>query len=76
MAAMVSRGHSVGSALNQRGKALTQAGFWYWGIAYKKDVDDLRDRLRSASITLLRQSRSKRALSRSVFPSCGPRASL
>jgi len=62
---------TVSSALNQRGKALNKAGILVLGIAYKKDVDDLRESPALRIITLLQQQGANVRYHDPYFPHVG-----
>ena len=61
----------IASALNERSKALKGSKILVLGLAYKKDVDDLRE---SPSLTIIELLRNKGALvsyNDPYFPTCG-----
>ena len=59
---------SVASALNERQKPLKGSRVLVLGVAYKKDVDDLRESPTLKIMQLSERTRSSHRLQRSVFP--------
>ena len=66
----------VAKALNQHKKAVNGSRILMLGMAYKKDIDDLRESPSLTVIELLREQGAEVALQRSVFPDRGPRPPL
>jgi len=62
---------SVISALNQRGKALNGAKVLVLGVAYKKDIDDLRESPSLTIIELLQKSGAQVEYNDPYFPVIG-----
>jgi UDP-N-acetyl-D-glucosamine dehydrogenase len=62
---------AVGSALNQRKKALNGAKILMLGMAYKKDIDDLRESPSLTIIELLRQEGAEVLYNDPYFPTVG-----
>jgi UDP-N-acetyl-D-glucosamine dehydrogenase len=63
--------HSVGRALNQHRKALNGSRVLILGVAYKKDVDDLRESPALTIIELLRQEGALISYNDPYFPAVG-----
>ena len=59
---------SVSGALNSHKKAVNGASVLVLGVAYKKDIDDLRESPALTIIELLQKDGARSQLSRSVFP--------
>jgi UDP-N-acetyl-D-glucosamine dehydrogenase len=62
---------SVGDALNRRGQCLNNASILVLGVAYKKDIDDLRESPSLAIIELLQSRGAKVDYHDPYFPSLG-----
>ena len=62
---------SVGSALNQRKKALNGARVLVLGVAYKKDIDDLRESPALTIIELLQKEGAQVSYNDPYFPVIG-----
>jgi UDP-N-acetyl-D-glucosamine dehydrogenase len=62
---------TVGKALNQRKKALNGAKVLMLGMAYKKDIDDLRESPSLTIIELLRQEGAEVLYNDPYFPTVG-----
>lgn len=62
---------AVGSALNERKKALNGARIMVLGIAYKKDIDDLRESPSLTIIELLRKGGAEISYNDPYFPFVG-----
>ena len=67
---------SVASALNDRQKSLKGSRILVLGVAYKKDVDDMRESPSLKIIELLTAARRESGLQRSVFPGNSQAAAL
>ena len=59
---------SVSKALNQHKKSLNGSRVLVPGVAYKKDIDDLRESPALTIIELLQKGRGPRSIQRSIFP--------
>ncbi len=62
---------AVSSALNQRSKPLKGSGILVLGLAYKKDVDDLRESPSLSIIEMLQQEGARVSYNDPFFPSVG-----
>ncbi len=62
---------AVSSALNQRGKPLKGASILVLGLAYKRDVDDLRESPALSIIEMLQQAGSVVSYNDPFFPTVG-----
>ncbi len=67
---------ATAGALNERRKPLKGSKILVLGLAYKKDIDDLRESPSLTIIELLQKQRRAGFLQRSLFPPRGPRTAL
>ena len=67
---------AVAHALNEQGKPLKGPSVLVLGLAYKKDIDDLRESPSLTIIELLQRRGAQRLLQRSLFPTGGSRSPL